>query len=208
MPITSYSLVTTKVRPMPFVRLVLLCLLISCAAKYVLGADEEDEIVNIKQLSIERSTGLRLLGDEPFSGEAVQYYANGNMATLAVFLHGKRHGLLKKWFDSGLVSFDSNYAGGRLNGLTKSWWSNGVLRSETRYLDGKTHGKSQQWYASGEKFKKMNYESGHEVGLQQAWRKNGKLFSNYEYVNGRVFGLKRSNMCFGLKDEKISINGA
>jgi hypothetical protein len=55
--------------------------------------------------------------------------------------------------------------------------------------------------------RKCNSTGDYPEDLDASGGQNGKLFSNYQYVDGRVFGLKRSNMCFGLKDEKISING-
>jgi hypothetical protein len=142
-----------------------------------------------QHISISHTTGLRLYQKEPFSGDAVTYYPNGEMAKLAHFEQGLRDGFLKQWFDNGTLAFDSKYRGN--------------MRSESIYLQGKVNGVSLQWYATGELFKKMNYENGLEVGLQQAWRRNGKLYSNYQYINGRVFGLKRANMCVGLEDENV-----
>ncbi|MCL1152332.1 toxin-antitoxin system YwqK family antitoxin [Shewanella ulleungensis] len=156
-----------------------------------------------QHISISPTTGLRMYQNSPFTGDAVTFYPNGQMAKLAHFEQGLRDGFLRQWFENGTLAFDSHYVFGVLEGITRSWWSNGNMRSESVYHQGKVNGTSLQWYATGERFKKMNYVDGVEAGLQQAWRRNGKLFSNYQYINGRVFGLKRSNMCVGLENEEV-----
>lgn len=156
-----------------------------------------------QHISISPTTGLRMYQNSPFTGDAVTFYPNGQMAKLAHFEQGLRDGFLRQWFENGTLAFDSHYVFGVLEGITRSWWSNGNMRSESVYHQGKVNGASLQWYATGERFKKMNYVDGVEAGLQQAWRRNGKLFSNYQYINGRVFGLKRSNMCVGLENEEV-----
>lgn len=163
-------------------------------------------LVKRSEISIDKQTGVRLYQGKPFTGDAITYYPDGKKSKMESFHKGMRHGYLKQWFPSGILSFDSNYIHGYKNGETKSWWRTGKLRSLAHYQNGKVHGEVKQWYASGERFKKMNYQDGKEVGLQQAWRRNGKLYSNYEYVDGRIYGLKRSNMCYELKDEKITLN--
>ncbi len=161
------------------------------------------QLVNKKEITISKKTGLRLYKGKPYSGNVAVYYPSGRLSKLSTYVLGLRHGLLKQWFSNGVLSFSAQHAKGILNGDSKSWWRNGNKRSISPFLNGKVHGDTMQWYATGEVFKKMHYEFGKEVGLQQAWRRNGKLYSNYEYVNGRIFGLKRSNMCLELKDEKI-----
>lgn len=163
-------------------------------------------VVDKSLVSIERSTGNRIYLGAIFSGDAVTYHPSGQMATLEQFEDGRWHGQSFRWFEGGTLSQESFYDRETPIGIHKSWWPNGKLKNQSEYVNGKLNGVLLKWYESGEKFKRLNYLDGKTVGLQQAWRENGALFANHEYRNGRVFGLNNSNMCSGLKDEKIAFN--
>lgn len=177
-----------------------------CLVAAIVYEVNREVVVERSEISISPTTGDRVFQGEPFSGLAVSYYANGNMAKAEQFLDGRRHGYVKHWFADGVLGFESTYQIGRREGVATSWWSNGNRRSETSYIDDQVQGVSWRWYKTGEKFKRFNYVAGQPAGLQQAWRSNGKLFSNFEYKNGRVYGLKKANLCFGLEDEEILLN--
>ncbi|WOJ92249.1 toxin-antitoxin system YwqK family antitoxin [Congregibacter variabilis] len=157
-------------------------------------------------ISIEPSTGNRMYEGSIFSGDAVTYHPSGQMATLEQFKDGRWHGRSSRWFEGGTLSQESFYNRETPTGTHRSWWPNGKLKSRSQYVNGKLNGALLKWYESGEIFKKLNYRDGNTDGLQKAWRENGALFANHEFRNGRVFGLNNSNMCTGLKDEKIAAN--
>lgn len=163
-------------------------------------------VVDKSQISIERSTGNRMYLDTIFSGDAVTYHPSGQIATLEQFENGRWHGKSFRWFKGGTLSQASFYDRETPVGVHRSWWPNGNPKSQSEYANGKLNGVLLKWYESGEKFKRLNYLDGYTAGLQQAWRENGALYANHEYRNGRVFGLNNSNMCSGLKDEKIAVN--
>ncbi|GJM34178.1 MAG: hypothetical protein DHS20C18_31790 [Saprospiraceae bacterium] len=154
-------------------------------------------------LELKPQEGLVYYQGRPFTGISVAYYPDGEKAETIEYLNGKKHGLYKKWFEHGALSFESHYSAGKQHGLTKSWWSNGNLRTASHYEEGVPHGIQKQWYKSGARFKQMQLVFGKEEGLQQSWRENGKIYNNYEAKNGRIFGLKRANLCYELEDENI-----
>lgn len=183
------------------------CVMTSLAAIFasVWHQLQQPLVVVKSEISLSLS-GERLYKSKPFTGEAVTYHANGQLATADQFLDGRREGYAKKWFADGLLGYESNYHAGTRRGTTRSWWYNSNLRSETFFVDGQAEGIGWHWYRSGVKFKRFNYAAGKPVGIQQAWRRNGKLFSNFEYKNGRIYGLRKSNTCVGLEDEVLSAN--
>lgn len=188
--------------------LVLTLLVSTMGYAYLSKPNESAELrVDLAEIKISSSSGIREHQGAPFSGLAVAHFEDGQLASEHSFLAGRRHGQLRKWFSNGQLAFESNYLLGRREGLTQSWWRNGNRRSTTHYLNDKPDGKNWRWYQTGEKFKKLSYVAGIPVGLQQGWRKNGKLFSNFEYRNGRTYGLRNSNLCVELEDEEISIEG-
>ena len=168
--------------------------------------DRDSDVVMLRDLTIDRTTGLRLYRGQPFTGEARAYHGDDVLARAEQFVAGRRDGFLRMWFADGSLGFDATYVSGRREGLTRSWWDNGNRRSQTFFVNDKPHGVAWSWYASGETLKRYNYDMGRPDGLQQGWRLNGKLFSNFEYRNGRAYGLRNSNMCIGLEDEQLVPN--
>lgn len=166
------------------------------------GQNKLDSI-DIKKLILKPELGLYFYNNEPFTGIALSYYPTQKMASAISMLKGKKHGLYKKWFDDGNISFWSEYKNGKRHGTTKTWWRNKVLRSELSYQNGVANGTQLQWYKSGVMFKKIQLVDGKEKGLQQSWRENGKIYNNYEAKDGKIYGLKRSKLCFELKDQEI-----
>ena len=161
------------------------------------------EEVSKSELVLKPNIGLVYYQDKPFTGISILNYQNGNKAESVQYINGKRDGALKKWFETGLLSFQSYYVDGKLEKTSKSWWFNGNLRSESHFKNGIANGIQKQWYKSGEIFKQMTIVDGKEEGMQKAWRRNGKIYNNYEAKNGRIFGLKRANLCFQLEEEIV-----
>lgn len=183
------------------------CLVFTAVTSCNSGGDysEAQDNINVPEesLVLNKSKGIFLLQQKPFSGTSVKKYNNLQTARSIEYIKGKKQGLMQLWFENGQISYQANYKKGRLDGPIKSWWKNGKLRSKSNYADGKVHGNQKQWYPSGAKFKELNFKNGLEEGMQMAWRENGKLYNNYEAKNGRIFGLKRSSLCYTIEDETI-----
>ena len=163
-------------------------------------------IVEEDDLKLIPEKGLMYYHDQPFSGKAIRYDDHRALVSEATYVKGKKHGVLRKYFEKGVLSFESQYIDGKQDGTATSWWKNGEVRSVSKFEKGIPHGEQWQWYKSGAKFKRTNLVYGKEEGIQQSWRENGKIYNNYEAKNGRVFGLKRSKLCYELDKEEIQIN--
>ncbi|WP_246615868.1 toxin-antitoxin system YwqK family antitoxin [Aquimarina litoralis] len=166
-------------------------------------AVNERMIVQKDELKLIPNQGLVYFKDQPFTGISELYYDGYNIAERITYKNGQKHGVFRKWFANGILSFEANYSFGKKNGLVRSWWSNGNIRSESRFKNGIVSGLQKQWYKSGNRFKTLNIVDGREEGMQKAWRENGKLYNNYQAKNGRIFGLKRANLCYELEKEII-----
>ncbi len=161
------------------------------------------QLVLDDSLQLRPEEGLVYYLGKPFSGSGISYYTKETKASQIDYVAGKKNGWYKKWYPSGVLSFESAYLNGKQHGLTKTWWKNGNLRSESNFQNGVADGLQKQWYESGTKFKFQRLTSGKEEGIQQSWRENGKIYNNYEAKNGRIFGLKRATLCFELEDELV-----
>lgn len=159
--------------------------------------------VPASEIQLRANEGLFYYNDLPFTGAAISFYPNKVKASIDKYRDGLPHGIQRKWFDTGILSFERNYDTGKIHGFVYSWWKNGEKRSTSYYKNGIGQGDQWQWYPNGAKFKKVHLVDGRESGMQQSWRNNGKLYNNYEVVGNRIYGLKRSQLCFELDDEKI-----
>ncbi|GGG59119.1 toxin-antitoxin system YwqK family antitoxin [Bizionia arctica] len=160
-------------------------------------------IINKDSLILNGNTGVWTYNQTPFTGFAVQFYANNSLKEKTGFFNGKKEGVYHVWFDNGELKLESNYNQNSLEGSYKSWWINGVLASETNYVEGKKQGEERHWFSTGKISKIRNLLNNQEDGLQQAWLENGKLYVNYEAKDGRIFGMRRANSCYQLKDEVV-----
>ncbi len=165
--------------------------------------EEELFCVHESETFLNANEGIVYYEDFPFTGRVITEYANATTASSIDYVAGKRHGLYKKWFSDGTLSFQSEYVHGKLHGETRTWWLNGNLRSTSNFDNGIAHGTQEQWYENGAKFKRIQLNFGVEEGIQQTWRENGKLYNNYEAKAGRIFGLKRAQLCYELEEEVI-----
>lgn len=164
-------------------------------------------IVDHSALSYDNKTSLWSLGDQLYSGYAVDYYQDSTLREKIGILDGRRQHQTIQWYPDGNYKLKANYHKGKLHGEKKVWSSESghVLVSHLNYKAGKAHGEQKKWYPSGELFKKLHLNMGREEGIQQAYRKNGALYANYEAKEGRIFGLKKAALCFGLEEEDITL---
>lgn len=196
-------------------------LLLLWFASYILGCENSPEPIK-KNVSMEMviannvvvKDSLVLNGNEGnwylkgqlFTGYAVKYHMNDSLRQKVGFYEGKKMGVAKVWFPSGVLKIESHYNQNKLVGSYKAWWDNGVLASKASYENGKIQGNEKKWYKTGELAKSRNLVDGKEIGLQQAWLKNGKMYVNYEAKNGRIFGMRRANSCYKLEDEEVVLS--
>lgn len=157
------------------------------------------------KLDYNPKNSLWTLNGMRYSGYALSYFRDGELAQKLGILNGKKQNDCTDWYPDGHTKFLSTYHQGKLHGVKKSWSMDGAhhLLTHYNYHLGKAHGSQKQWYNTGELYKVLNLQNGREEGLQQAFRKNGVVYANYEARAGRIFGLKRAALCFELEDEVV-----
>jgi hypothetical protein len=177
------------------------CLALNSKSKSAIDQPTE---VCWEDLVLDTANGVYLHQGLLFSGTSFEWsFPSGRLLSSVEFIDGKKHGVSRKWYEDGTLSYEAFYLKAKLDGPSRSWWPNGKLRTESNFEEGVVHGVQKQWYQSGAIFKQRNIEYGKELGLQRAWRENGKLYCNYEAKNGRNYGLKRASMCFRVEEEQV-----
>lgn len=86
-----------------------------------------DKKTNLWHFDVERT---------PFTGRAVEEYADGNPQAEAHFLLGKKDGMERFWYPNGQLKEEGQWFDNRANGLMRSWDEQGRLSKAVRYKNG------------------------------------------------------------------------
>ena len=122
----------------------------ACKAKHIntifsICVDTEAQIIN----------GIIFLPNinEPFAGNNLCKYINGQVKSKGEIKDGKNDGKWIWWHENGQKGLEKNYKDGKLDGKVTGWYNHigldGQIRSEEHYKDGKKDGKWTTWYESG-----------------------------------------------------------
>lgn len=169
------------------------------------AAPATDVQIEKELLILQPNKGQWYYNKKPFTGKAVMFHENGQLAEKVEYRNGKKDGTAEFWYPDGALRKHAFYVENRLDGILKVWSPSPKrqLVRRAQYINGIQEGEQKVWYTNGQLFKKSTLVNGKEEGLQQAWRENGILYINYEAKNGRTFGLKRANLCYQLKNEDV-----
>ena len=74
---------------------------------------------------------------EPFTGNNLCEYANGQVKSKGETKDGKKDGKWTRWYESGQIWSEKHYKDGKKDGKWTLWNENGQMLSEEHYKDGK-----------------------------------------------------------------------
>ena len=124
----------------------------------------------------------------------VDYYMNGRKQMEGFSLNKnvnkeKFDGLIKYYFEDGVIYQEVNYILGKIAGKRKIYFESGKLKNEREYEDGKMAGKFSEYYQTGELSSLGNYENNLKEGVWKSYYKNGKIKERGKYENGEKIGI-------------------
>ncbi len=105
--------------------------------------------------------------------------------TVYTVINGFKHGITRRWYESGEIEYEIMYKNGNLHGLSRVWYESGQLLFERMYKNGKKDGISRRWYESGQLWYERMYKDGEHHGLVRGWYITGQLEYVRMYKNGR-----------------------
>ena len=113
-----------------------------CAVALLVGCTgRKDAGVNAPQAvdgdELEERDGLWYFEEQPFTGDAVRKYPNGQKKRETTWKDGKGHGLYTFWYENGQKWAETTWEDGKLHGLAIWWHFNGQKHGEETYKDGK-----------------------------------------------------------------------
>jgi antitoxin component YwqK of YwqJK toxin-antitoxin module len=90
-------------------------------------------------------------------GESVQKYKNGAVKMSGMMKAGKRDGLWKSWYDTGVPWSETTFKDGVKNGPTTTWYENGKMRYKGFYTNDTESGMWTYWGEDGKQQSSKDY---------------------------------------------------
>jgi hypothetical protein len=106
---------------------------------------------------------------------------------------GKLDGMLKKWWDNGILRFEANYKDGKVDGIERVFATNGVLIQETYLKDDLRDGIEKRWTAKGILIYEDSYKNNKLNGISKSYREDdGSLLYEEDYKDGKRNGVSKT----------------
>lgn len=77
------------------------------------------------------------------------FYGNGQLSQEVPYADGKKHGIMRCWYEDGKRMSISNFKNGQPEGHCRRWYRNGQMYQEHFWKDGKRHGVTRFWDKDG-----------------------------------------------------------
>jgi TonB family protein len=138
------------------------------------------------------------------------YYNTGSKQEECTFVHNKRVGDQKFWYENGnqetTGSYDDN---GLKGGVWRFWREDGTIRLEESRSEGKLNGESTYYYANGKRKYKKSFVNDRMIGDWILYYENGNVQEKRSYNdNGKKHGVwKAWDLDSNLLYEKPYVNG-
>jgi len=135
--------------------------------------------------------------NEPYSGNNLCKYINGQVKSKGTIKNGKLNGKVTTWYKEGSIN-DGNvghikseelYMEGNVVDKTRyTYHENGEIKSEEYYINGKLEGIGTYWHDNGQKGSEGGYKEGKQDGKWTKWYENGMKWTDKNYKDGKKDG--------------------
>lgn len=122
--------------------------------------------------------GICYSGDKPFTGKSFTHYDNGKVKMESSFKKGKKDGLFKVWFESGLLNEIRHYRKNEMDGQWTTWNDKGIKVGEAGYRKGQKHGQWLVWSDDGKLIYEMYYTKGEKSGVWKNYNDRGEVINS------------------------------
>jgi len=123
---------------------------------------------------------------EPFTGNNLCEYANGQVKSKGETKDGKKDGKWTAWSASGRISSEEHYKNGKKDGKWTVWSASGQIWSERHYKDGTLVSETRYAYHyNGQMLSEKHYKDGKLDGKWTLWNENGQMLSEEHYKDGK-----------------------
>ena len=131
--------------------------LISCSNQ---AGEKKVEVVKVEPQVNRDSTRFTITSpqDTTQNGESILKYPNGNVRMKGMMKDGKREGLWKSYYETGLQWSETTFEAGIKNGRTSTWYENGKKRYDGFYKNDLESGKWIYWNEAGEQMSTKDFD--------------------------------------------------
>ena len=177
------------------------------AAKAIKDACKAKHINTIFSICVETEAqiinGIIFLPNmnEPFAGNNLCKYINGQVKSKGEIKDGKNDGKWIWWHENGQKGLEKNYKDGKLDGKV-TWWYGQIEKNLSttlynvtkidaqieklkNYKDGKLDGISTWWHENGQKSQEKNYKDGKPDGKWTYWFEDALVHKEGTFKDGK-----------------------
>ena len=158
--------------------------------------------ITVSDTALHLINGELFYENQPFNGELKELWPNQKIKSLERYSNGKQQDLSETFYPNGDRESTRWYSKGEKDSVHMGWWENGNKKYEYHFSKGLYNGMFTEWYQSGKMIQQVMYANGKDL-YGKGWRENGKLYMNFVMKDGRRYGMNNSNLCYGLKGEKV-----
>lgn len=118
------------------------------------------------------------------------FYPNGQLEWEATIKNGKPVGMVRHWYDDGVLKRECTYDDDGLeHGIARDWNKEGKLLGEFRWDHGT--GISKNWFEDDRLRSEHHYIRGKRCGRSRIWWEDGGLMSVTYYISDREVSKKK-----------------
>ena len=119
------------------------------------------------------------------------YDREGHHLEVIRYKNGKRHGINKIFYDTGILRIEVEYVDDSKEGLEKYYFSTGKLASEVNFIHGKKEGLQKEYNDNGTLNNDVMYKHGYKEGLKHWYDEKGKVIKTVTYKMDRPIDLMK-----------------
>lgn len=172
------------------------------------------EPASLNQLTYKEGIYYKIDSQEPFTGMVKSFYKPGEVHFYSIayddvyentenspkqeqyrgfFSKGKRDGVHKTFYPTGVLREEGLYKDGRRVGAHKTFYKSGKLESEWKFKDGiAVDGIHKVFFENGNTMNEIPFENGEIQGTARTFREDGTLLSEISVIKGSQNGGSRA----------------
>ena len=131
-------------------------------------------------ISMENKDRYWYLNGKKYTGNFIDYYYNGKIRAEGNFFSGKINGVMKKYYNSGVLSQELSFKYGVLDGSHLNFFENGKIKTESYYSNDSKIGKWNEYSKKGFLKKSYSYNQNHIEGFISEYYSTGKIKRQYK----------------------------
>ena len=161
---------------------ILVCLMLLTSCTQSIDGKLEDAY-------IKKEKGIIYYKGEPYSGEIIYNYRNGQLKEKKNYKDGQLDGLFEEYYEnSSQLLLRENYKDGQEDGLQVVYYFNGQVQTKSNYKDGREVGSFEEYYENGQLEMRWDNIAGQQYNYERYYE-NGQLKEKVNYKDDKPDGI-------------------